>query len=98
MKILGGNPTVEEAKKASRSTRAAGMVKAGTHTQAEAAREVGISKPAVHKELTKKAVTKKKDNNPPTPTIKLAKNPALTAANIKAKMGEEYAVRLKGEL
>jgi hypothetical protein len=96
VKILGGNPTVEEAKKASRSTRAAEMVKAGTHTQAEAAREVGISEPAVHKELTKKVKPEKVKTK--TPVIGLSQNPALTAKNIKAKMGEEYAARLKEEL
>ena len=75
----------EEAKKASRSARAAEMVKAGTHTQAEAARELGISEPAVHKELTKEKVTLKKVKTikPPQPTIKLA-DPHRTAANIHA--------------
>ena len=76
----------EDAKKASRSARAAEMVKAGTHTQAEAARELGISEPAVHKELTKEKVTLKKVKTikPPQPTIKLA-DPHRTAANIHAK-------------
>ena len=79
----------EEAKKASRSARAAEMVKAGTHTQAEAARELGISEPAVHKELTKEKVTLKmvKTIKPPQPTIKLA-DPHRTAANIHAKNQE----------
>ena len=45
--------------KASRSAQAAQLVKAGTHTQAQAAREVGISEPAVHKELTKKVKSKR---------------------------------------
>ena len=95
--ILNFSPELlEDAKKASRSTRAAEMVKAGTHTQAEAAREVGISEPAVHKELTKKVKPEKVKTK--TPVIGLSQNPALTAKNIKAKMGEEYAVRLKGEL
>lgn len=93
VKLLGGNPTEEQAKKASRSARAAEMVKAGTHTQAEAAREVGISEPAVHKELTKKEVTREKVKKPPQPTIKLA-DPTRTAANIRAKMGAEYCQKL----
>lgn len=99
VKLLGGNPTEEQAKKASRSKRAAEMVKAGTHTQAEAAREVGISKPAVHKELTKISVNKEKVNhsNPP-PIIRLTLDPTRTAANIRAKMGDEYAARLKAAL
>jgi hypothetical protein len=87
----------EVAKKASRSATAAQMVKAGTHTQAQAAREVGISEPAVHKELTKTEVTNKKVKKPPQPTIKLA-DPTRTADNIRAKMGEEYAARLKEAL
>ncbi len=56
--------------KASRSTRAAELVKAGTHTQAEAAREMELPRSAVSKVLSRKAVTKKKDNTPPQPTIK----------------------------
>ena len=98
MKILGGNPTVEEAKKASRSTRAAGMVKAGTHTQAEAARECGISRQTVGEACKDKPIKSEKPDKIKTPVIGLSQNPALTAANIKAKMGEEYAARLKGEL
>ncbi len=73
------------------------MVKAGTHTQEQAAVAVGVSQPAVSKairNITEKAVTAKKVISPPQPTIKLAKDPALTAKNIKAKMGEEYAARL----
>lgn len=99
VKLLGGNPTEEEAKKASRSARAAEMVKAGTHTQAEAARELGISEPAVHKELTKEKVTLKKVKTikPPQPTIKLA-DPHRTAANIHAKMGADYCDNLITEL
>ena len=99
VKLLGGNPTEEEAKKASRSARAAEMVKAGTHTQAEAARELGISEPAVHKELTKEKVTLKKVKTikPPQPTIKLA-DPHRTAANIHAKMGADYCKNLITEL
>jgi transposase-like protein len=78
----------EEAKKASRSARAAEMVKAGTHTQAEAARELGVSKQAVNKAISQpndrlpaQRLTQRK---PPQPTIKLA-DPHRTAANIHAK-------------
>lgn len=99
VKLLGGNPTEEQAKKASRSARAAEMVKAGTHGVREAAREVGISHPAVVKAVTKNKVTKEKvtTKKPPQPTIKLA-DPTRTAANIHAKMGEDYAARLKEAL
>jgi hypothetical protein len=79
----------EEAKKASRSARAAEMVKAGTHTQAEAARELGVSKQAVNKAISQpndrlpaQRLTQRK---PPQPTIKLA-DPHRTAANIYAKI------------
>jgi hypothetical protein len=79
----------EEAKKASRSARAAEMVKAGTHGVREAAREVGISHPAVIKAVTRNKVTSKKVTKakPPQPTIKLA-DPHRTAANIHAKNQE----------
>jgi len=101
VKLLGGNPTEEEAKKASRSARAAELVKAGTHTQAEAGAEVGVSQPAVSRALniTKREVTSQKviSRKPPQPTIKLA-DPALTARNILAKMGPEYSHHLIAEL
>ena len=102
VKILGGNPTEEQAKKASRSARAAEMVKAGTHTQAEAASEVGVSQPAVSKaiNITGKSVTIKKviSRKPPQPTIKLSNDPTRTAYNIHTKMGPEYAAMLKEAL
>ncbi len=101
VKLLGGNPTEEEAKKASRSARAAEMVKAGTHTQAEAARELGVSKQAVNKAISQpndrlpaQRLTQRK---PPQPTIKLA-DPHRTAANIHAKMGADYCDNLITEL
>lgn len=92
VKILGGNPTEKEAKKASRSARAAEMVKAGTHTQAQAAREVGISKQAVNKQSTKNAKQKKVDS--PRIAIWMTLDPSLTASNIVQKMGEGYARKL----
>jgi len=95
VRILGGDPTEAEAKKASRSARAAEMVKAGTHGVREAAREVGISHPAVIKAVTRNKVTSKKVTKakPPQPTIKLS-DPARTATNIHAKMGAEYCEKL----
>jgi len=95
VRILGGDPTEAEAKKASRSARAAEMVKAGTHGVREAAREVGISHPAVIKAVTRNKVTCKKVTKakPPQPTIKLS-DPARTATNIHAKMGAEYCQKL----
>ena len=64
--------------------------------ESAAAREVGISEPAVHKELTKKVKSKRVKTQ--TPVIGLSQNPTRTAANIRAKMGEEYAARLKEAL
>lgn len=100
VKLLGGNPTEAEAKKASRSARAAEMVKAGTHTQAEAAREVGISRATVNEACKEKERSPRKNltqRKPPQPTIKLA-DPTRTAANILAKMGEDYCDKLIIEL
>ena len=94
VKILGGNPTEKEAKKASRSARAAELVKAGTHTQAQAAREVGITRQSVRDACKVKAVSPPKDLTPKPPKIRLTLDPSLTAANIVQKMGEGYARRL----
>ena len=94
VRLLGGDPTEAEAKKASRSARAAEMVKAGTHTQAEAARELGIDRSAVHRVLTKKSVNTEKVNSPKPPILRLTLDPHRTAANIHAKMGAEYCQKL----
>jgi hypothetical protein len=75
----------EEAKKASRSARAAEMVKAGTHTQAEAARELGVSKQAVNKAISQpNAIKPPKVDRIKTPVIGLSADPHRTAANIHA--------------
>jgi hypothetical protein len=74
------NPEIYEEVKAGKLT-----ANAGTHTQAEAARELGISEPAVHKELTKKSVNTEKVNSPKPPILRLALDPHRTAANIHAK-------------
>jgi hypothetical protein len=77
----------EEAKKASRSARAAEMVKAGTHTQAEAARELGVSKQAVNKAISQpNAIKPPKVDRIKTPVIGLSADPHRTAANIYAKI------------
>ena len=79
----------EEAKKASRSARAAEMVKAGTHTQAEAARELGVSKQAVNKAISQpNAIKPPKVDRIKTPVIGLSADPHRTAANIHAKNQE----------
>ena len=55
---------------------------------ADIARELGISRSAVTQMLSKNA----KLNNSPRVAIWMTKDPAKTAANIVAKMGEEYAI------
>jgi hypothetical protein len=96
VKLLGGNPTEEQAKKASRSARAAEMVKAGTHTQAEAARECGVSKQAVNKAVSQpdSVIAPERLTLPKPPMIRLTLDPTRTAANIHAKMGAEYCQKL----
>ena len=85
------NPTEEQAKKASRSARAAEMVKAGTHTQVEAAAEVGVSKQAVSKAVSQpdSVIAPERLTLPKPPMIRLTLDPTRTAANIHAKMGAE---------
>jgi len=79
-----------QAKEASRSAKAAELVRAGTHTQAEAAREVGVSKQAVSKAASQPVTVKpKKVDRIKTPVVALSQDPTLTAKNILAKMGRE---------
>lgn len=89
--------TEEVAKKASRSARAAELVRAGTHTQAEAARELGITRQGVRKACKPKQCNTKKVYNPKV-TIRLTLDPLRTAANIRRKMGDAYAAKLKEAL
>jgi hypothetical protein len=76
------NPEIYEEVKAGKLT-----ANAGTHTQAEAAREVGISHPAVIKAVTRNKVTSKKVTKakPSQPTIKLA-DPHRTAAKLRGML------------
>jgi hypothetical protein len=79
-----------QATEASRSAKAAELVRAGTHTQAEAAREVGVSKQAVSKAASQPVTVKpKKVDRIKTPVVALSQDPTLTAKNILAKMGRE---------
>jgi hypothetical protein len=79
-----------QAKEASRSAKAAELVRAGTHTQAEAAREIGVSKQAVSKAASQPVTVKpKKVDRIKTPVVALSQDPTLTAKNILAKMGRE---------
>lgn len=91
---------MEEAKKASKAAQIRKLAEDKPEmSRADIAREVGADRSAVTHALKEKEVTKKPSTpKPPQPTIKLAKNPALTAANIKAKMGEEYAEIPRGNV
>jgi hypothetical protein len=94
VRILGGDPTEVEAKKASRSARAASLVRAGTHTQAQAAREIGISREAVRQGCQVKPIKSRRLDRIRTPLVGLSLDPTRTAANIHAKMGAEYCQKL----
>jgi len=94
VRILGGDPTEAEAKKASRSARAASLVRAGTHTQAQAAREIGISREAVRQGCQVKPIKSRRLDRIRTPLVGLSLDPTRTAANIIRKMGGDYAGRL----
>ena len=100
VKLLGGNPTEEQAKKASKAEKIRKLAEEKPEmTRAEIAREVNATRAQVTQVLTKKQVTEKQltQREPPQPTIKLA-DPTRTAANIRAKMGAEYCGKLIAEL
>ncbi len=94
VKLLGGNPTEEEAKAASKASRIRKLAEEKPEmTRAEIARQVGADRSAVTHAL--KNPVKLKSSTIKTPVIGLASNPALTARNILAKMGEEYCRRMR---
>jgi hypothetical protein len=101
VELLGGDPTGEEAKQASRSKRAVELVEAGTHTQTEAAREVGITRQAVHKQdvSTKSGVTRKMvDRVKPLAVVRLTKDHQLAAEMILRHTNADYARELASHL
>lgn len=99
VKLLGGNPTEAQAKEASRSERVRTLLKERPDmTQSEIAREVGVSQPLVCKIITNSLLTEKRLYSPVLPTIRLTKDPALFAAKIREKMGEDYALKLSDSL
>jgi glutamate formiminotransferase len=94
VKILGGNPTEAEAKQASKAARIRKLAEEKPEmTRAEIAREVECNRSQVTSALQKPV--KLKNATHKTPVIGLAADPSLTARNIVAKMGAEYAERLK---
>lgn len=96
VKLLGGNPTEEQAKKASKAEKIRKLAEERPEmTRAEIAREANATRAQVTQVLTNPCNTKKLT---PKVTIRLTLDPTRTAANIRAKMGEEYAAKLKEAL
>lgn len=100
VKLLGGNPTEAEAKKASKTAKLqAIMDERPEMTDAEIVRETGESKQLVsHARKSKEKVKPQSFDRIKTPVIGLATDPTRTAANIHAKMGGEYCRKLIVEL
>jgi hypothetical protein len=103
VKLLGGNPTEEQAKAASKASRIRKLAEERPEmTRAEIAREVGATRAQVTQVLTKPLLTKplltKKRLTRKQPIIRLTIAPHRTAANIHAKMGADYCDRLCTEL
>lgn len=93
VKLLGGNPTEEQAKKASKAEKARQIKLSNPEVKnAEIAREVGMSRAEVGRALLKCVSTQQKAT--PPPLIRLTLDPTRTAANIRAKMGAEYCQKL----
>jgi len=68
-------------------------------SNAEIARELGMTRQLVsYARKSKNPVLAQKPLTPKPPMIRLTLDPSLTAANIRAKMGEEYAAKLKAAL
>jgi hypothetical protein len=94
VKLLGGNPSEEEAKAASKASRIRKLAEDRPDmTRAEISREVGTDRSAVTHAL-KNPVLTQKDSTPKPPMIRLTLDPTRTAANIHAKMGAEYCGKL----
>lgn len=95
VRILGGNPTEQQAKQASRAQRAREMkAEHPEMTHAKIAEEIGVTRQAVTKAIKEATKPVKSKMVAKTPIVGLAIDPAVTARNIVAKMGREYAERL----
>lgn len=93
VKLLGGNPSEEDAKKASKAQKIRKLAEEKPEmSRAEIAREVGTDRSAVTHAL--KNPVKLKSSTIKTPVIGLSQDPSRTAANIHAKMGAEYCQKL----
>lgn len=100
VRILGGNPTEQQAKQAAKAASKAERIRKLAEdwpdmTRAEISRETGSTRAHVTQVLTKPCNTKQLT---PKVTIRLTLDPSRTAANIRKKMGDEYARQLKAEL
>jgi hypothetical protein len=98
VKLLGGNPTEAEAKKASKAARIRQLHDEQPEiSNAEIARQVECDPSNVTHAL-KKTVLAQKPSIPKPPMLRLTKDPAKTAQNIINKMGLEYALKLSAEI
>jgi Fic family protein len=96
VKILGGNPTEEQAKTASKASRIRKLAEEKPEMKrADIAKATGATRAQVTRVLTKPRNVKKLT---PNITVRMAEDPARTARNIHAKMGAEYAAMLKDAL
>jgi predicted transcriptional regulator len=92
VKLLGGNPSEEEAKAASKASRIRKLAEERPGmTRAEISREVGATRAQVTQVLTKPRNAKMLT---PNITVRMASDVERTAANIHAKMGAEYCQKL----
>jgi hypothetical protein len=98
VKLLGGNPTEEQAKAASKASRIRKLAEERPEmTRAQISREVGATRAQVTQVLTKPVLTKKRLTRK-QPIIRLSLKTHRTAANIHAKMGADYCDKLCAEL
>jgi hypothetical protein len=98
VKLLGGNPTEDEAKKASKAARIRQLHEEQPDMpKAEIARQVGANRSDVTRAL-QKPIKSKNATRIKTPVIGLSQDPAKTARNIINKMGLEYALKLSAEI
>jgi hypothetical protein len=94
VKLLGGNPTEEQAKKASKAEKIRKLAEEKPEmSRADIAREVNATRAQVTQVLTKKVIARN-ELTPKPPMIRLTLDPTRTAANIRAKMGAEYCQNL----
>jgi hypothetical protein len=99
VKLLGGNPTEAEAKKAAIASRQREMkVENPDMSFSEIAKQTGTTRQAAHKACQPKQVKSQKVDRIKTPVIGLSQDPAKTAKNIINKMGMEYALKLSAEI